>query len=105
VTLGGCDIPAGHYVVSLFGAANRDPAVFPDPDRLDVARGAGHGLAFGKGIHHCLGYGLAMLEGAVAFEALVARVRHLEMLDAAPRWQPNSSIRGLARLAVSVVRR
>ncbi len=105
VSLGDIEIPAGHYVVSLFGAANRDPAQFPDPDRLDVARGAGHGVAFGKGIHHCLGYGLAMLEGAVAFEALLQRVTGLELREAAPRWQANSSIRGLETLPVSVKRR
>ncbi|GAB4373082.1 MAG: cytochrome P450 [Kiloniellaceae bacterium] len=105
VTLGDTEIPAGHYVVSLFGAANRDPAQFPDPDRLDVARGAGHGVAFGKGIHHCLGYGLAMLEGAVAFEALLERVKGLELREAAPRWQANSSIRGLETLPVAVTRR
>lgn len=105
VSLGGVEIPAGHYVVSLFGAANRDPAQFAEPDRLDVGRGGGHGVAFGKGIHHCLGYGLAMLEGAVAFEALLQRVSAIEPRDAAPRWQANSSIRGLETLPVSVKRR
>jgi len=105
VSLGGIEIPAGHYVVSLFGAANRDPAQFAEPDRLDVGRGGGHGVAFGKGIHHCLGYGLAMLEGAVAFEALLQRVSAIAPRDAAPRWQPNSSIRGLETLPVSVKRR
>ncbi|MGD1878935.1 MAG: cytochrome P450 [Kiloniellaceae bacterium] len=105
VTLGGVEIPAGHYVVSLFGAANRDPAQFCDPDRLDVARRGGHGVAFGKGIHHCLGYGLAMLEGVVAFEALLERVSDIGLRAAAPQWQANSSIRGLESLPVSVRRR
>jgi cytochrome P450 len=105
VTLAGRTIPAGHYVVSLFGAANRDPAQFHDPDRLDVGRREGASLAFGKGIHHCLGYGLAKLEGEVAFGALLKRVRDLEAVEAAPAWQANTSIRGLERLTVRVKRR
>src|SRR3546814_7917441 len=56
VTLGGLEISADSFVVGLFGAANRHPARFADPDRLDVGRRPGHGVAFGKGIHHCLGY-------------------------------------------------
>jgi cytochrome P450 len=98
-------VPAGSYVVGIFGAANRDPAQFPDPDRLDVGRRNGTSLAFGKGIHHCLGYGLAKLEGEVAFAALLERVSALELCEAAPRWQANSSIRGLERLPVAVRRR
>lgn len=105
VTLAGRTIPAGHYVVSLFGAANRDPAQFHDPDRLDVGRREGASLAFGKGIHHCLGYGLAKLEGEVAFGALLERISGLEMADATPAWQANTSIRGLERLTVRVKRR
>ena len=105
VSLGGTEIPAGHYVVSLFGAANRDPEQFPDPDRLDIGRRDGTSLAFGKGIHHCLGYGLAKLEGEVAFGALLERVGAMDLVDAAPRWQANTSIRGLEALPVSVTRR
>ncbi len=105
VVIGGETVPAGSYVVSIFGAANRDPAQFPDPDRLDVGRRNGTSLAFGKGIHHCLGYGLAKLEGEVAFAALLERVSAIELREAAPCWQPNSSIRGLERLLVAVRRR
>ncbi len=105
VELGGAFIPAGQYVVSLFGAANRDPQQYAEPDRLDVGRGAGHGVAFGKGIHHCLGYGLAMLEGEVAFAALLERITAMELQDPVPRWQANTSIRGLEALPVTVTRR
>lgn len=102
VELSGKVIPAGHYVVSLFGAANRDPLQYPDPDRLDLARKEGTNLAFGKGIHHCLGYGLAKLEGEVAFSALFERVSNLEVAAERPQWQANTSVRGLERLPVSV---
>ncbi|MEQ8354181.1 MAG: cytochrome P450 [Kiloniellaceae bacterium] len=105
VVLGGTRIPAGQYVVSLFGAANRDPRQYREPDRLDIGRRDGTSLAFGKGIHHCLGYGLAKLEGEVAFEALLKRVGAMELKEAAPRWQPNTSIRGLQALPVAVIRR
>ncbi|GAB4393426.1 MAG: cytochrome P450 [Kiloniellaceae bacterium] len=105
VELGGNVIPAGSYVVSVFGAANRDPDQFPDPDRLDVGRHDGGNLAFGKGIHHCLGYGLAKLEAQVAFEALLQRVSAIELDAPAPRWQRNASIRGLESLPVAVTLR
>jgi len=105
VAFGDVEIPAEHYVVGLLGAANRDPARFADPDRFDVARGAGHGVAFGRGIHHCLGYRLAKLEGEVAFTALLRQASALEPRFAAPQWQANSSIRGLECLPVTAKRR
>src|SRR3546814_13562128 len=77
-----------------------DPARFADPDRLDVGRRAGHGVAFGKGIHHCLGYRLAVLEGGLAFAALLERFRATEPRDAMTRWQPNSPPRGVEGLPV-----
>src|SRR3546814_599909 len=105
VEVAGRRIPAGRYVVSLFGAANRDPLQFPQPDRLDLGRHHGASLAFGKGIHHCLGYGLAKLEGEIALAALLERVSALELCGGAPQWQANTSIRGLKRLPVAVRRR
>lgn len=105
VELGGKTIPPGQYVVGLFGAANRDPLQYRDPDRLDLSRRQGAHLAFGKGIHHCLGYGLAKLEGEIAFSALFARVSDLEVTTARPQWQANTSVRGLERLPVAVRRR
>ncbi|WP_377270024.1 cytochrome P450 [Peterkaempfera sp. SMS 1(5)a] len=73
VTLGGVTIPAGDAVFLSFASANRDEAVFPDADRVDFARAADPHLAFGHGIHHCLGAPLARIELAVAIEELTRR--------------------------------
>ncbi len=73
VTLGGVDLPAGTPVTLCIGAANRDPAQFPDPDRLDVARSPNRHVAFGAGIHACAGLSLARLEGTVAIGRFLAR--------------------------------
>ena len=71
--LGGVAMPKGTYVHIGIGAANRDPAQFPDPDRLDLARKPNRHLAFGTGIHACAGMSLARMEGQVAIGQLVAR--------------------------------
>ncbi|MEN8162479.1 MAG: cytochrome P450, partial [Myxococcota bacterium] len=72
--LAGVEIPAGAMCMVRYAAANRDPAQFPDPDRFDVGRAnAGEHLAFGQGIHHCLGAALARKELAVAFRTLLGR--------------------------------
>jgi cytochrome P450 len=84
VELHGVRIPAGSRVELVFGAANRDPREFPDPDRFDVGRRPRH-LAFGHGIHFCLGASLARLEGRVAFEELLARLPDYA-LDGEPGW-------------------
>jgi cytochrome P450 len=73
VDLGGVAMPAGTPVTLCIGAANRDPGVFPDPDRFDIARAPNRHLAFGTGIHQCAGMSLARLEGAVALNGLLRR--------------------------------
>lgn len=73
VTLGGVDMPAGTYIHTCIGAANRDPAIFPDPDRLDISRSPNRHLAFGGGIHVCAGNSLARMEGAIALRRLFDR--------------------------------
>ena len=69
----GQGIDAGQVVFASIAAANRDPAVFEDPNRLDVTRHPNPHLAFSRGIHFCLGVPLARLEGAIAFRALLQR--------------------------------
>ena len=73
VEIGGAVIPAGAGIFPLIGAANRDPARYSDPDRLDVARENIHPLAFGGGVHHCLGAALAEMEIEIVFRKLIER--------------------------------
>ena len=78
VEIGGVGFPAGTLVTLCIGAANRDPEVFADPDRLDIARRPNPHLAFGGGIHTCAGMSLARMEGRAAIEGLVRRFAELE---------------------------
>ena len=73
VTLGGVEMPAGTLITIGIGAANRDPDVFADPDRLDVGRAPNPHLAFGTGVHTCAGLAVARLEGRVAVQRFLAR--------------------------------
>jgi cytochrome P450 len=75
----GVTIPAGTYVMPANGAANRDPAVFDDPDDLDITRRPNDHISFGNGIHYCLGASVARLEGRTGFETLARRFPGLEL--------------------------
>lgn len=96
----GVAIPPGEEIGLLLGAANRDPAAFDDPDRLDLGRRADRHVSFGFGIHYCLGAGLARLEMEIALGALVARAPRLELAcdEAELAWRPGWLLRGLERL-------
>ena len=72
-TIGGIEMPTGTQITLCIGAANRDPAQFPEPDRLDIGRSPNRHLAFGSGPHQCAGMHLARLEGRVAVSRLLAR--------------------------------
>jgi cytochrome P450 len=99
VAVGGVTLPAGESVIMLLGAANRDPAQYADPDRLDIARENVRPLSFGGGIHHCLGAQLARLEAELVFTALVERLPNLELPEKdEPEWRPNFTLRGLNKL-------
>ena len=99
VEMGGVTIPANESVVSLLGAANRDPAQYADPDRLDVTRHNVRPMSFGGGIHHCLGAQLARLEAELAFTALVTRMPNLELPEKdTPAWRRSFTLRGLTKL-------
>lgn len=101
--VGPATIPAGSRVLLLFGAANRDPRQFTDPDRFDVERQPTSHLAFGSGIHLCLGAYLARTEGQAVLRELLATVSHIQ-LDGTPVWNTNSALRGLAKLPVRMTR-
>lgn len=94
-------IPAGALVVLLLGAANRDPARFPVPDRFDLDRRAAGHLAFSAGAHACLGAALARLETQVAVDTLLRRLPSLRLPTASPAWRPTTTLRGLATLPVT----
>jgi pimeloyl-[acyl-carrier protein] synthase len=99
--IGGRRVRAGETVVSVLGAANRDPERFPDPDRLDLARMPNRHVAFGGGIHFCLGAPLARVEGRIAIGALLARLPGLELGPGAPVRRDTVTLRGLSSLPVS----
>jgi cytochrome P450 len=98
VELDGFTLPEGSRVAVLFGSANRDERHFDDPDRFDVTRNPVDHLSFGRGIHHCVGAGLARLEGHAIIAALAARVERFEIGDES--WRRNNALHGLARLDV-----
>jgi cytochrome P450 len=99
--LDGVKVPAGEVFVLLSGAANRDPAVFQQPDRLDVTRDPNPHVAFGLGRHRCLGSSLARAEIGIALSTLLRRLPELELVpDDAPEYRRSLFLRGLARLPV-----
>lgn len=101
VEVAGHRIPAGALVILLLGAANRDPARFADPDRFDVRRrDLGH-VAFGAGVHVCLGAALARLETQVAIGALLRRLPAFRLSTDQPVWRRTTTLRGLATLPVT----
>jgi cytochrome P450 len=102
VAAGGVVIPKGDMVLIVIGAANRDPARFASPDALDLTRADNKHLAFGHGIHYCLGAPLARMEGEIALATLLRRMPNLR-LGVAPgtlTWRPNFILRGLVKLPV-----
>jgi cytochrome P450 len=103
VVISGTTIPADEFVLVALTSANRDADQYPDPDRLDIGREGGN-LAFGHGIHYCLGAPLARLEGEIAFNALLARFRHLELACEPDElgWRSGTLVRGLTRLPLRI---
>jgi cytochrome P450 len=101
VEIGGRQIAKGAMVVTAIGAANRDPAQFADPDRLDVTRKDVRHVSFGYGIHFCLGAPLARVEGQIALGTLLRRAPRLALAETAPEWRESSVLRGLKRLRVT----
>ncbi len=100
VEVDGRAIAKGSMVVAAIGAANRDPAQFPDPDRLDLTRRENRHVAFGYGIHFCLGAPLARVEGQIALGTLLRRMPDLAVAGT-PAWRESSTLRGLKTLPVA----
>jgi cytochrome P450 len=102
VELRGLGLEKNDIVVSLLGGANRDPAVFEDPERLDVTRKDLRPLSFGGGIHFCLGAQLARIEAAVVLETILLRIPNVRLVDADhPKWRPSFVLRGLTELPLA----
>src|SRR5262249_45454652 len=107
VTVAGVTIPQGSLVLAVIASANRDERQFPDPDRLDLTREPNRHLAFGLGIHFCLGAAVARLEGQVAIGALLRRAPGVRLAVPAEslRWRRGLTLRGLEALPVTLTAR
>ena len=93
----------GERVLLLIGAANHDGEQFTNPEQLDISRDERSHIAFGRGIHHCLGAPLARIEATIAFEGLLERFSDIE-LAATPQFKDHVVIRGIRELHVGVRR-
>jgi cytochrome P450 len=104
VQIGGVTIAAGQIVIAALLSANRDPQRFTHPDVLDLTREDNPHLAFGHGIHHCLGAPLARLEGRIALGTLLTRFPRLRLAAPAQQltWRPGLLMNGLTALPVAV---
>jgi pimeloyl-[acyl-carrier protein] synthase len=99
--LGGQNIAKGAKVVVVLAAANRDPNRFPEPDRLDLLRSENRHLAFGWAAHFCFGAPLARLEGQIAFNTLLRRLKNPVLREDKLQWRENAGLRGLTKLRLA----
>jgi len=104
VTLHGITIPQGEMVLAVIASANRDERQFTDPDRLDITRETIKAVAFGQGVHYCVGAPLARLEGQIALLTLAERMPNLGLATTPRtlRWRPGLTVRGLEALPVAI---
>lgn len=103
VTIGGVTIPRGELVMAALGSANRDERQFDEPDVLDIGREPNRHLAFGQGVHFCLGASLARLEGQIAISTLLRRLPDMRLAvpREALRYRPAVILRGLKTLPIT----
>lgn len=101
VEFGGRHLRKGDFVLQILGSANHDPTQFPDPDRFDIGRKPNKHLAFGHGIHFCLGAPLARVEAPVAIGTLLRRMPRVRLIDERPTWQRHGLLRSLKTLPVT----
>jgi pimeloyl-[acyl-carrier protein] synthase len=104
VSLGGTQIPAGALALMIVAAANRDPAQFKDPQKFDITRDPNEHVAFGEGIHFCIGAPLARMEARITFEAMLERFPRLRLKDPAmkPVYKGSYFLRGLESLPLEI---
>jgi cytochrome P450 len=104
VNVGGTEIPSGTAVFVIVAAADRDPAQFSNPDVFDITRAPNDHLAFGDGVHHCLGAALARSEAAIAFGSMLERFPRLRLADtaAALKYKASYFLRGLVSLRMAI---
>jgi len=102
VVLAGQPVKAGENVMTLIGAANRDPRRYADPEALTLTRDEGPPMSFGSGIHYCLGAALARLEGQVFFSRLLDRFDAVELADPDVTYRDSITLRGIVSLPVRV---
>jgi cytochrome P450/GNAT superfamily N-acetyltransferase len=100
ITIGNKRIAGGDFVFLALAAANRDPEHFQDPEKLEIAREEGKQIAFGHGMHHCIGAALARIEAEVVFATLLARFPTIELATDALDWEGNIVFRRLRALPV-----
>jgi len=104
VHLGGTEIPAKAFALMIVAAANRDPAQFKDPEKFDITREPNDHVAFGEGIHFCIGAALARMEATVAFDAMLARFPRIRLKQPAfkPVYKGSYFLRGLESLPLAI---
>lgn len=102
--IGEARLPRGSLVSAMIGAANRDPEVFEKPDTLDLSPSPNPHLAFGRGVHFCLGAALARLETRIALRVLFERFPRLQLVEREPAWRRSVLLRGLERLRLQPAR-
>lgn len=102
VEIDGVKVPKEAMILLLIGAANRDAGQFDQPEQLDITRRLGRSLAFGAGIHHCMGHRLALIELESALSVLLTRLPNLQLQDLDNlEWIPRANLRGVSKLIAS----
>lgn len=101
IEIDGTVVERGQLVVTVLAAANRDPTHFPDPDQLDITRQDNHHVAFGYGVHSCLGQPLARLEARIAFDTLARRISNPRLAIDEVEWGPSFILRGVESLPIT----
>jgi cytochrome P450 len=104
IKLGGTELVADTFAIVVLAAANRDPAQFKDPEKFDITRDPNQHVAFGEGIHFCIGAPLARMEARIAFESMFERFPRLRLQDPAmkPKHKGSYFLRGLESLPVAI---